>query len=152
VLWGSDPLCSLAAVLWVAWVPQAWPHVHCSAICHSLKGLLPDQLVLLLEHLLEQKTLNPRTLQRLERTYHLPQQDAEVRHRWCELIVKHKYTKAYKNVERFLQEDQAMGIYLYGELMLSEDSRQQRLARRCFELTKGQMDACSAQVVAEMLF
>uniref|UniRef100_A0A671FM82 Aminopeptidase O (putative) n=1 Tax=Rhinolophus ferrumequinum TaxID=59479 RepID=A0A671FM82_RHIFE len=114
--------------------------------------LLPDQLVLLLEHLLEQKTLNPRTLQRLERTYHLPQQDAEVRHRWCELIVKHKYTKAYKNVERFLQEDQAMGIYLYGELMLSEDSRQQRLARRCFELTKGQMDACSAQVVAEMLF
>ena len=40
--------------------------------------LLPDQLVLLLEHLLEQKTLNPRTLQSLERTYHLPQQDAEV--------------------------------------------------------------------------
>lgn len=45
-----------------------------------------------------------------------------------------------------------MGIYLYGELMLSEDSRQQQLARRCFELTKGQMDAYSAQVVAEMLF
>ncbi|KAM5331686.1 aminopeptidase O isoform 2-T5 [Glossophaga mutica] len=39
--------------------------------------LLPDQLVLLLERLLEQKTLNPRTLQSLERTYHLPQQDAE---------------------------------------------------------------------------
>ncbi|KAM5261195.1 aminopeptidase O isoform 4-T17 [Hipposideros larvatus] len=114
--------------------------------------LLPDQLVLLLEHLLEQKTLNPRTLQRLERTYHLPQQDAEVRHRWCELIVKHKYTKAYKTVERFLQEDQAMGIYLYGELMVSEDARQQQLARRCFELTKEQMDRCSAQVVAEMLF
>ncbi|XP_038382810.1 aminopeptidase O isoform X14 [Canis lupus familiaris] len=68
--------------------------------------LLPDQLVLLLEHLLEQKTLNPRTLQSLERTYQLSQQDAEVRHRWCELIVKHKYTKAYKDVERFLQEDQ----------------------------------------------
>lgn len=47
---------------------------------------------------------------------------------------------------------QAMGIYLYGELMLSEDARQQQLARRCFELTKGQMDVCSAQVVAEMLF
>lgn len=114
--------------------------------------LLPDQLVLLLEHLLEQKTLNPRTLQSLERTYHLPQQDAEVRHRWCELIIKHKYTKAYKNVERFLQEDQAMGIYLYGELMVSEDARQQQLARSCFELTKEQMDRCSAQVVAEMLF
>ncbi|XP_016062133.1 PREDICTED: aminopeptidase O [Miniopterus natalensis] len=118
----------------------------------GLPQLLPDQLVLLLEHLLEQKTLNPRTLQSLERTYHLPQQDAEVRHRWCELIVKHKYTKAYKNVEKFLQEDQAMGIYLYGELMVSEDTRQQQLARSCFELTKEQMDRCSAQVVAEMLF
>ncbi|XP_032248773.1 aminopeptidase O isoform X6 [Phoca vitulina] len=114
--------------------------------------LLPDQLVLLLEHLLEQKTLNPRTLQSLERTYHLPQQDAEVRHRWCELIVKHRYTRAYKDVERFLQEDQAMGVYLYGELMLSEDPRQQQVARRCFELTKEQMERSSAEVVAEMLF
>ncbi|XP_059267708.1 aminopeptidase O isoform X2 [Mustela nigripes] len=113
--------------------------------------LLPDQLILLLEHLLEQKTLTARTLHSLEKTYHLPQQDAEVRHRWCELIVKHKYTKAYKDVERFLQEDQAMGVYLYGELMLGEDARQQQVARRCFELTKEQMDRSSAEVVAEML-
>ncbi|VCX41854.1 unnamed protein product, partial [Gulo gulo] len=144
-------------------------------------SLLPDQLVLLLEHLLEQKSLTARTLHSLEKTYHLPQQDAEVRHRWCELIVKHKYTKAYKDVERFLQEDQvgkcvhkqhglrtcghvislpssmclcapqAMGVYLYGELMLGEDVRQQQVARRCFELTKEQMDRSSAEVVAEML-
>ncbi|XP_007937334.1 aminopeptidase O [Orycteropus afer afer] len=114
--------------------------------------LLPDQLVLLLEHLLEQKTLYPRTLQSLQQTYCLPEQDAEVRHRWCELIVKHKYTKAYEQVEDFLQGDQAMGIYLYGELMVSEDARQQQLARKCFELTKEQMDRASAQVVAEMLF
>ncbi|XP_073084869.1 aminopeptidase O isoform X3 [Manis javanica] len=114
--------------------------------------LLPDQLVLLLEHLLEQKTLNPRTLQSLEKTYLLPQQDAEVRHRWCELIVKHKYAKAYRDVERFLLEDQAMGVYLYGELMVSEDPSQQQVARRCFELTKEQMDRSSAELVAEMLF
>ncbi|XP_033092505.1 aminopeptidase O isoform X17 [Trachypithecus francoisi] len=114
--------------------------------------LLPDQLVLLLEHLLEQKTLSPRTLQSLQRTYDLQDQDAEVRHRWCELIVKHKFTKAYKSVERFLQEDQAMGVYLYGELMVSEDARQQQLARRCFERTREQMDRSSAQVVADMLF
>lgn len=30
----------------------------------------------------------------------------KVRHRWCELVVKHKYAKAYEQVERFLQEDQ----------------------------------------------
>ncbi|XP_042733258.1 aminopeptidase O-like [Lagopus leucura] len=42
--------------------------------------LLPDQLVLLLEYLLEEKTLCPRTLQRLEKTYQLRDQDAEVNH------------------------------------------------------------------------
>uniref|UniRef100_A0A8D2EI46 Aminopeptidase O (putative) n=1 Tax=Theropithecus gelada TaxID=9565 RepID=A0A8D2EI46_THEGE len=116
------------------------------------RQLLPDQLVLLLEHLLEQKTLSHRTLRSLQRTYQLQDQDAEVRHRWCELIVKHKFTKAYESVEQFLQEDQAMGVYLYGELMVSEDARQQQLARRCFERTREQMDRSSAQVVADMLF
>lgn len=47
---------------------------------------------------------------------------------------------------------QAMGIYLYGELMVSEDARLQQLAHRCFELVKGHMDKASAQVVTEMLF
>ncbi|NXA97649.1 AMPO Aminopeptidase, partial [Melanocharis versteri] len=40
--------------------------------------LLPDQLVLLLEYLLEEKTLCPRILQCLERAYQLREQDAEV--------------------------------------------------------------------------
>ncbi|KAF3817905.1 hypothetical protein GH733_013754 [Mirounga leonina] len=43
-----------------------------------------------------------------------------------------------------------MGVYLYGELMLSEDPRQQQVARQCFELTKEQMERSSAEVVAEM--
>lgn len=77
---------------------------------------------------------------------------SQVRHRWCELVIKHKYTKAYNQVERFLLEDQAMGIYLYGELMVSEDARLQQLAHRCFELVKEHMDRASAQVVTEMLF
>ncbi|XP_074251727.1 aminopeptidase O isoform X10 [Saimiri boliviensis] len=76
------------------------------AKAEAFAKLLPDQLVLLLEHLLEQKTLSPRTLQSLQRTYHLHDQDAEVRHRWCELIVKHKFTKAYNSVQSFLREDQ----------------------------------------------
>ncbi|XP_031214171.1 aminopeptidase O isoform X3 [Mastomys coucha] len=118
----------------------------------AFEKLSPDQIVLLLEWLLEQKTLSPQTLHYLQQTYHLQEQDAEVRHRWCELVIKHKYTKAYNQVERFLQEDQAMGIYLYGELMVSEDARLQQLAHRCFELVKEHMDKASAQVVTEMLF
>ncbi|XP_021235552.1 aminopeptidase O isoform X4 [Numida meleagris] len=114
--------------------------------------LLPDQLVLLLEYLLEEKTLCPRTLQRLEKTYQLHDQDAEVRHRWCELVVKHKYVPGYRDVEKFLREDQAMGVYLYGELMVNEDAKQQELAYKCFAAAQEQMDMSSAKVVAEMLF
>ncbi|XP_068278981.1 aminopeptidase O isoform X1 [Nyctibius grandis] len=114
--------------------------------------LLPDQLVLLLESLLEEKTLCPRILQCLEKTYQLREQDAEVRHRWCELVVKHKYVPGYRDVEKFLREDQAMGVYLYGELMVNEDVKQQELAHKCFAAQREHMDASSAKVVAEMLF
>ncbi|KAM6187671.1 aminopeptidase O isoform 1-T1 [Sarcoramphus papa] len=114
--------------------------------------LLPDQLVLLLESLLEGKTLCPRILQCLEKTYQLREQDAEVRHRWCELVVKHKYVPGYGDVEKFLREDQAMGVYLYGELMVNEDAKQQELAHKCFAAAREHMDASSAKVVAEMLF
>ncbi|KAG2466806.1 AMPO Aminopeptidase, partial [Polypterus senegalus] len=76
----------------------------------------------------------------------------EVRHRWCELVVKHKYTKAYKDVEQFLTQDQAMGVYLYGELMVNEDARQQMIARNCFTAVQEEMDPASRNVVEEMIF
>ncbi|XP_010220157.1 PREDICTED: aminopeptidase O [Tinamus guttatus] len=118
----------------------------------GIPKLLPDQLVLLLESLLEEKTLGPRTLQCLEKTYKLREQDAEVRHRWCELVIKHKYVPGYGDVEKFLREDQAMGVYLYGELMVNEDAKQQELAHKCFAAAREHMDVSSAKVVAEMLF
>ncbi|XP_074425961.1 aminopeptidase O isoform X2 [Larus michahellis] len=76
----------------------------------------------------------------------------KVRHRWCELVVKHKYVPGYGDVETFLREDQAMGVYLYGELMVNEDVKQQELAHKCFAAAREHMDASSAKVVAEMLF
>lgn len=60
--------------------------------------------------------------------------------------------EVYRNVERFFQEDQAMGIYQPRELMVSEDARQPQVTRRCFELTKEQIDRSSAEMVAEILF
>ncbi|XP_018413369.1 PREDICTED: aminopeptidase O [Nanorana parkeri] len=114
--------------------------------------ILPDQLVLLLDLLLQENTLCAKTLQCLKTTYSLQEHDAEVRHRWCELVIKHKYTAAYKDVEIFLLQDQAMGVYLYGELMLNEDARQQELAHRCFAVVRDQMDVSCVKVVREMLF
>eukprot|EP00079_Xenopus_tropicalis_P031154 XP_017944925.1 PREDICTED: aminopeptidase O isoform X3 [Xenopus tropicalis] len=118
----------------------------------GIPQILPEQLVLLLDLLLEERPLLPRTLRCLENTYRLRNQDAEVRHRWCELVVKHKYTVAYKDVEKFLHEDQAMGVYLYGELMVNEDARQQEIARRCFAAVRDEMDISCVKVVGEMLF
>ncbi|XP_072289221.1 aminopeptidase O [Eucyclogobius newberryi] len=75
----------------------------------------------------------------------------EVRHRWCELVVKHRFSQAYGDVEHFLIRDQAMGVYLYGELMVQEDARQQTLARRCLELVREEMDHSARRVVEEMV-
>ncbi|XP_072137734.1 aminopeptidase O isoform X2 [Mobula birostris] len=72
----------------------------------TFRELLPDQLVLLLEFVLEMKSLSSKTLQRLQKQYSLREQDAEVRHRWCELVIKHKLTVAYRDLINFLKRDQ----------------------------------------------
>uniref|UniRef100_A0A8C6V2Q5 Aminopeptidase O (putative) n=1 Tax=Neogobius melanostomus TaxID=47308 RepID=A0A8C6V2Q5_9GOBI len=76
---------------------------------------------------------------------------SQIRHRWYELVVKHRFSQAYKDVENFLIHDQAMGVYLYGELMVQEDARQQALARHCLSLVREDMDPSSRRVVEEMV-
>ncbi|XP_028270724.1 aminopeptidase O isoform X2 [Parambassis ranga] len=120
------------------------PKVNC-------KELTSDQLVMLLELLLEESELSVASMRALQRTYSLQNQDAEVRHRWCELVVKHAYTQAYGDVEHFLIHDQAMGVYLYGELMVQEDPEQQALAHRCLSLVQEEMDQSARRVVEEMV-
>ncbi|XP_058245337.1 aminopeptidase O isoform X2 [Hemibagrus wyckioides] len=117
----------------------------------NFKELNPWQLVLLLEFLLEEAELSVSCLSLLQTTYKLCNQDAEVKHRWCELVVKHKYAAAYRDVEHFLIHDQAMGVYLYGELMLQEDGRQQALARRCLSAVRDDMDQSARKIVEEMI-
>ncbi|KAM9858985.1 aminopeptidase O [Aulostomus maculatus] len=117
----------------------------------NYKEVTSDQLVLLLELLLEEAELSASTMRTLARTYSLQNQDAEVQHRWCELVVKHRYSQAYRDVEHFLVHDQAMGVYLYGELMVQEDPDQQALARRCLSLVHEEMDQSARRVVEEMV-
>uniref|UniRef100_A0A3Q2CVC4 Aminopeptidase O (putative) n=1 Tax=Cyprinodon variegatus TaxID=28743 RepID=A0A3Q2CVC4_CYPVA len=116
-----------------------------------LSQLTADQLVMLLELLLEESELSVSSMRALQKTYSLQKQDAEVRHRWCELVIKHAYSQAYCDVEHFLLQDQAMGVYLYGELMLQEDPEQQALARRCLALVQEEMDQSARRVVEEMI-
>lgn len=44
-----------------------------------------------------------------------------------------------------------MGVYLYGELMVNEDARQQALARRCLSRARRDMDPSACRVVEEMI-
>lgn len=46
---------------------------------------------------------------------------------------------------------QAMGVYLYGELMVQEDPEQQALAHRCLALVQEEMDQSARRVVEEMI-
>ncbi|KAK5614592.1 hypothetical protein CRENBAI_016017 [Crenichthys baileyi] len=117
----------------------------------NYKELTADQLVMLLELLLEESELSLPSMHVLQKTYSLQKQDAEVQHRWCELVVKHTYSQAYCDVEHFLLHDQAMGVYLYGELMVQEDPEQQALARRCLALVQEEMDQSARRVVEEMI-
>ncbi|XP_016886276.1 aminopeptidase O-like isoform X1 [Cynoglossus semilaevis] len=121
------------------------------AFLNSTKEFTSEQLVMLLELLLEKSDLSGATMQALQRTYSLQCQDAEVRHRWCELVVKHGHCQAYGDVEHFLIHDQAMGVYLYGELMVHEAAEQQALAYRCLSLVQEGMDQSARRVVEEMI-
>uniref|UniRef100_A0A8C4ZUV9 Aminopeptidase O (putative) n=1 Tax=Gadus morhua TaxID=8049 RepID=A0A8C4ZUV9_GADMO len=142
--------------------PLSWLKSHKLGFNDHIKGkeiapvihwekLTSDRLVLLLELLLEEEVLSSSTLRSLNTTYHLHTQDAEVRHRWCELVVKHGHSQAYQDVQHFLVHDQAMGVYLYGELMVQEKADQQALARRCLSLVQEEMDQSARRVVEEMI-
>ncbi|KAG1681064.1 Aminopeptidase O [Nymphon striatum] len=109
-----------------------------------------EQLVLLLELLLDLKKISWKILDDLNTVYRLDSSNAEVLHRWCELIIKHKYNQKYDIISRFLQEHQAMGIYLYGEAIISSDADLQQLALMSFKLLKNEMDQSVRISVSEM--
>ena len=113
--------------------------------------LYPDQLVLLLEHLLELPKVYKRTLRQINEYYGMWAQCGDVRHRWCELIIKSDY-EDLQQVERFLLEDQAMGVYLYGELIISRNVKHRRLAEQVFGKIQEDMDETARMTVFSMLY
>ena len=115
--------------------------------------LIPQQLVLLLEQLLELGSLKNRTLKSLDATFRLSHSTSpDVFHRWCELIVKHGYTPGFDCVKWFLKEHQAMGIYLYGELALSSKAELRRLGKVVLKDVIDEMDIDLAASAREMTF
>ncbi|KAK3699893.1 hypothetical protein QZH41_016548 [Actinostola sp. cb2023] len=110
-----------------------------------------EQIVLMLEKLLQRDDILHTTLRQLNKVYQFATRNAEIRHRWCELVVKHKYTTELKDVRQFLIEDQGMGIYLFGELIISGQGKQRALAEEIFEEIGPEMDRCTFKTVSDML-
>ncbi|XP_055743472.1 aminopeptidase O-like [Salvelinus fontinalis] len=88
----------------------------------NFNEVTPEQLVLLLELLLTEAELSVTSLHMIQRTYDVQNKDAE-----------------------------AMGVYLYGELMVQEDSGQQALARRYLSLVQDEKDQSARRVVEELV-
>ncbi len=115
-----------------------------------------DQLVILLEKLLELPRVKASTLRSLDSVYGLSNHgSADVQHRWCELVVKHEFVEGLKCVEGFLFNHQAMGIYLYGELVMSTGGKSAKnalrdMGRRVFGEIEAEMDVELAKTVKKM--
>ncbi|KAF8777509.1 Aminopeptidase O like protein [Argiope bruennichi] len=102
--------------------------------------LFPDQIILLLENLLAEEELTNYTLSCLDQVFHFNKCNAEIQHRWLELVVKYKYKCQYNFLRDFLINHMAMGVYLYGELIYSGDKIQKEIAKECFSCCKDEME------------
>lgn len=114
-------------------------------------SLSQDQVSLLLDYLLEENLLAHKTLCSLRSTFKLHNCNAEVRHRWCELVIKHSYVQGYPDVSKFLCDDQGMGVYLYSQLLSGKSHNQMELAEQCFGNTSHEMDAETRKFIEELI-
>jgi aminopeptidase O len=118
----------------------------------SVKSLVTEQLVLLLENLLQLNHLSHLTLNYMDKEYHFVHQSPDVQHRFSELIVKHSCVDKLGFVKTFLYNHQSMGIYLYGEMAISKNKCIKRQARRIFSDLQAEMDPIMKINVKEMLY
>ncbi|XP_071162696.1 aminopeptidase O-like [Mytilus edulis] len=118
----------------------------------KLEDLSPLQLVLFLEMLLEDEKIPAIQLVNIRTRYHMMSQNADVQHRWCELVIKHKVQKFYQDLKKFLLNHQAMGVYLYGEMVLSGCKQQKKLAEECFNTLKDHMEPDPYSTVKAMVY
>ncbi|KAL7633932.1 UNVERIFIED_CONTAM: hypothetical protein RMT77_015893 [Armadillidium vulgare] len=110
-----------------------------------------DQIIVLFERFLQYNSLKACTLKGIKSFYNVENQNPEVQHRWCELIVRFDYPEI-DDIMHFLIENQALGVYLYGELMISKKKKHKKLAKDIFSFLKPELSTNSKAVISSMLF
>ena len=122
----------------------------------NISGFLPEQLIMLLEALIEKAPELNRPHQNF--IYHvfkgqidIKKVNADIQHRWCELVILCGWKQDYVFVKEFLIEHQAMGIYLYNELAWNERKSFNQMVENIFEEIKDELDFSTQQNVADII-
>ncbi|CAL8148378.1 unnamed protein product [Orchesella dallaii] len=124
----------------------------------DLEGLSCSELLILLEHVLslseEKRCLKQCSHELFTSTiiFQPEKQNPEVIHRWCEIIILCKDKPRLSIVKQFLYDNIAMGVYLYGELMISEKLSFQRAAKKVYHELEDMYDTATKRLLKEMLF
>ncbi|XP_035218940.1 aminopeptidase O-like isoform X2 [Stegodyphus dumicola] len=105
-----------------------------------VNNLTAEQTILLLENLLNEEKISTQILRHLKESFKFEETDAEVQHRWFEMVVKYKYRPAYAALKDFLTNHLALGVYLYGELIFSGDKVQKAIAEECYTSLRAEME------------
>lgn len=98
-----------------------------------------DQLCLFLDILVQGTELGPFVMSLLQKTFLFKHRNAEINHRWAELIIKNRYKPGYDEVEQFMLKHQSMGLYVFCE-MLCAGTEERAIALHTFELKRSGMD------------
>ena len=118
----------------------------------KVANLRSEQLVVVLEKLLQQdKVFTKAKLSAMDTVYNFKDQNPDVQHRWCELIVMSGVTDQVEFIKSFLVDHQSMGVYLYGELASTELKIFQDAALSVFKLLETEMDPTMKVNVSNLL-
>ncbi len=69
----------------------------------------------------------------------------------CEMIVRHEWSSRVDFVTNYLREHQAMGVYLYGEMVAARSAKFASAASTVFAELESEMDPQLAVTVRDLL-
>ena len=119
-------------------------------------ALLPEQMILFLEEMIKnaEKLSLPcqrRLMSSLSSQIKFSECNADIQHRWCELIVLFDFKTQFSFINNFLREHQAMGVYLYSEMMMSQNDELKKMAKNIFDEISWELDTNTRENVQNML-
>lgn len=107
-------------------------------------NFLPEQWILFLEELIKSDDFSKNLAcqkRLLKLKLKVPEEtNADVQHRWCELIIACGWRSQFSKIADFLRQHQSMGVYLYSEMIWSHCKKLNKMAKEIFKELEQEMD------------